>query len=330
MSHRKKILWLIKGLGLGGAERLLATALPHVDRNVFSYEVAYFLPWKNDLVPEFEQADIPVACLNLGKPYNPMGLFRLTRFLREREIDILHCHLPYSGVLGRVAGRLAGVKGIVYTEHNVLEMYHPITRFCNVLTSPLNDVTIAVSEEVQRSVLKRWAPARRTVATICNGVDLNSLGPNGVRPEMVKEALGIPGAHRVVGNVAHVRPEKGQEYFLQAAKLVLDKCPDVTFVIVGREKTNGELHRLRELATQLRIQDKVIFAGFREDVLHLMTTFDVFVLSSLHEGLPVALLEAMALGKPSVATRVGGVPEVIDDGVNGFLVQPRDPTGLAE
>ncbi|MFQ5873794.1 MAG: glycosyltransferase [Dehalococcoidia bacterium] len=330
MAPRRKVMWLIKGLGTGGAEKLLSSSLPYLDRKTFDYEVTYFLPQKNDLVSEFERAGIPVFCLNLTGPYDLMAVFRLTRFLRERKPDILHIHLPYSGVVGRIAGRFARVRGIVYTEHNVLGMYHPFTRLCNILTYRLHHATITVSGEVLRSLPGGPITDRRTLRTIHCGVDLSAYNAHGAHSDLAREALGIPPNRHVVGNVAHIRPEKGHRYLLEAAKRVLESCPQVTFVVVGREKVEGGVRHLEELAEHLGIRDRIIFAGFRPDATRVMAAFDVFVLSSLYEGLPVALLEAMALGKPAVATHVGGIPEVVDDRVNGFLVEPRNPEMLAE
>lgn len=326
---RKKVLWLIKGLGRGGAERLIETSIPYFNRVVFDYEVAYFLPKKNDIVPALERVKIPVFCVNYKSPFDIPGLYRLLRLVRERRPDILHLHLPYTGVIGRVVGRLAGVKNIVYTEHNVMEAYNPVTRFFNLMTYPLNRTTIAVSEGVRRSIMKRWISRRTNLVTIRNGVDLdNSI--TGKPPEKTKSSLGIPSFHQVVGNVAHIRPEKGHKYLLYAAKRVIEQRPEVTFVIVGREKMVDEIGRLKKLSSELGIDKNVIFTGFREDIFDLMRTFDIFVLSSLFEGLPIALLEAMSLGKPVVTTSVGGIPEVIIDGVNGFLVPAKDPELLAQ
>ncbi len=327
---RSKVLWLIKGLDPGGAERLLTTAIPHINRDAFDYEVAYCLSQNNDLVPEFKNADIPVFCLDLKTTLDPRGPYRLFRLLRDRKPQILHLHLPYSGILGRVIGRLAGVKGIVYTEHSVMEMYHPLTRLLNLLTYPLAGITIAVSEEVQHSIRKHRITSRNELLVIRNGVDLNSGSTIGGRPDKTKEVLGIPPNHKVVGNVAHIRPEKGHDYLVRAVKIVLDRCSDVTFVIVGRDDMNGEIRRLEELAARLGIRNRVIFTGFRKDVLNIIPIFDLFVLSSLYEGLPLALLEAMSMGKPAVAPEVGGIQEVVEDGLNGFLVPPRNPEALAE
>ena len=327
---RKKILWLIKGLGRGGAERLLELSIPYFNRTAYDYEVVYFLPHKNDAVPALKRANIPVFCANIKYPFDVPGLWRLLRLIRERQPDILHIHLPYTGILGRVIGRLAGVKNIVYTEHNVMEKYHPLTRLFNLVTYPMNNAAIAVSEEVERSMEKYWFSRHTRHLVIKNGIELAEDNvPNDVLIK-TREALGIPATHKIAGNVAHIRPEKGHEYLIQAAKITVDRYPEITFVIVGREKYSGEIKRLEGIAKRLGIKQNVIFTGFRHDVAALMSIFDVFILSSLAEGLPLALLEAMVQGKPVIATSVGGIPEVIKDGVNGFLVPPKDPQALAD
>lgn len=327
---RRKVLWLIKGLGVGGAERLLSTSLPYLNRHMFDYKVAYFLPHKDALVPEFERAGIPVFCLNLKGSYDLSAVLRLVSLLRQQEIDILHIHSPYAGILGRVAARLSGVSAIVCTEHMQIEKQNYITRFGNLLTYPLNDATIAVSDAVLHSVLDRQIIKHGTYVTIHNGVDLNAIATAGTCRTPIRESLGIPAQHQVVGNVANLFPGKGHRYLIEAARLVLNQYPDVTFVIVGNDKITEDAGRLRELAGHLRIQDRVIFTGFRRDVFQLMAAFDIFVLPSLWEGFGIVLLEAMALGKPVVGTEVGGIPEIIDNGLNGFLVEPRNPQQLAE
>ncbi len=330
MVGKKRVLWLIKGLAVGGAERLLAMSLPYLNRSMFDYQVAYFLTHKDELVPEFEQAGIPVFCLNINKSYNLGAILRLVRLLRQQKIEILHINSPHAGILGRVAAHLAGVKAVVYTEHMPLERQNRLAQLGNLLTYPLNDTTVAVSDAVLHSVLDRQIIKRGTYVTIHNGVDLNAIATAGMCQTPLRESLGIAAHHQVVGNVANLYPGKGHQYLLEAARLVLNQCPDVTFVIVGKEKRKEDLERLQELARRLRIQDRVIFTGFRRDVFQLMATFDVFVLPSLWEGFGIVLLEAMALGKPVVGTDVGGIPEVIDNGLNGFLVEPRNPQQLAE
>ncbi len=329
MDRPRKVLWLIKGLGRGGAESLLALSLPHLDRDAFQYEAAYLLPWKKDLLPDFERAGVPVHCLESRRRLDPGLVLRLARLLKRRQVDLLHVHSPYAALFGRVAARLARVPAVVYTEHNVLTSYHPATRLLHRLTSRLDTCTIAVSQEVQRSVLNGAQRRRKPVQVIYGGVEVAAIEEKAGRGEEYRDRLGIPQGHLVVGSVAHLRPQKGHGYLLEAVRQVLLERPATTFIVIGREKVPGYQQSLEARARELGIGERVRFLGFQPDPLPIVACFNVFALSSLYEGLPLALLEAMALGKPPVVTAVGGVPEVVQDGVNGLLVPPRDPSALA-
>lgn len=323
---RAKVLWLIKGLGLGGAEKLLVLAAPYLDRSRFEYEVLFLLPWKTALVPELERAGIPVICLNHRHPFDLRVVPRIARLLRERRVDILHAHLPYSGVVGRVAARLAGTPAVIYTEHNVQQRYHLLTRLINQATLRLCDVTVAVSAEVRASLLRSPLVGRRTVLTILNGVDVEGLR-RAAAADGVREEFGILPDRLVVCVVNVFRPQKRLDLWVRAARLIADAEPRATFLVVG----DGPIRpQVRDLAGRLGLDGRIAFPGLRHDAARLMAVFDVFMLSSVYEGLPVAVLEAMALGRPVVATRVGGLPGVIQDGRHGFLVPPGDPGALAE
>ena len=330
MPDQLKVLWLIKGLGGGGAEKLLESSLPYLNRQAFQYQVAYFLTRKNALVPQFERAGVPVHCLNINKPYDLSAFWKLIRLLQKEDIDILHIHSPYPAILGRLAGRLTRVKAIIYTEHALVESYRPVTLLGNVLTYPLNDAMIAISDAVSHT-MTRWKTARsQKLRTINDAIDFDAINALEVEPGAVKQELGINAHHLVVGTVANIRPQKGHQYLVQAARLVLEQYPDVTFVMVGGEKFEGGIRELEELAQRLGIRERIIFTRFRSDVLRIMAGFDIFTLPSLYEGFGIVLLEAMSLGKPVIGTRVGGIPEVIEDGVNGYLVEPRNPQQMAE
>jgi glycosyltransferase involved in cell wall biosynthesis len=218
---------------------------------------------------------------------------------------------------------------LVTTEHNVWERYHRSTYWANAVTFPRNDHVFAVSEEVRESI--RYPRALRflstpPVETLHHGIDVDRVVAT-APPTGVREELGIAPDAPVVGTVANFKPHKGYQYLLQVAAHVARERPDVRFVFVGQGPMQEQM--LGE-AKRLGIADTVVFAGFREDALRLVRTFDVFAMSSIHEGLPLALLEAMALGRPPVATRVGGVGAVIQDGVSGFTVEPREPELQAE
>jgi glycosyltransferase involved in cell wall biosynthesis len=185
-----------------------------------------------------------------------------------------------------------------------------------------------VSDEVRASIrypnrLRRLP--RPPLETLYHGLDWAALDTP-PPPDGVREELGIPPRAPVVVTVANFRQEKGHEYLLRAAELVRRSVPEVRFVLVGQGPLESQIRREAE---RLQLADTVIFTGYREDVLRLTAAVDVFALSSLHEGLSIALIEAMALGKPPVVTRVGGLHELIEDHRHGLLVPPADPPALA-
>lgn len=322
----KRILLLIKGLGRGGAEQLLVNAAPYLDRQRFEYEVAYLLPWKDALVGELEQEDLEVTCLEGGRGLAWAG--RLGDLIRRRGIDLLHTHSPYPAAVARGAfGRKECA--VVHTEHNLWDRYHKATYWANLLTFRHNKHVFAVSDHVRSSIrYPRGLTGLKMppLETLYHGPDPAAISQwaslNGARQE-----LGIADNARVVGTVANFKSHKGYEYLIDAVAEVRRHVPDVRFVLVGRGPMEPEM---RSRSARAGVENAVIFAGYREDAPRIVKSFDLFVLPSIHEGLSIALVEAMALGKPSVVTRAGGLPEVIEDGRQGFVVPPRDPHALAQ
>lgn len=325
---KTRVLWLIKGLGAGGAEQLLVNSLPHLDRSRFDYHVAYILPWKDDNVPFFTAHDVPTTCLEGKTPADLRIVSRLQRLLEDQRIDVLDSHLPYSGVVGRVAARRAGTPAVVYTEHSLavqrqLAGLHFVSFVANTLTYGMNDLLVSVSRDTFRDV-NRFTFGRVPVRLVYNGIPLDSFDRTRIAAD--RSALGVPEAHKVVGHVATFTPKKRQHDLLHAAKLVLDEDPHVSFVLVGKGALRPELEAL---AKDLGISEHVMFPGFVPDLTAAMACFDVFALSSLYEGLPTVAIEAMALGVPVVATWVGGTPEIVNHDHDGILVPPSDPPAMA-
>jgi glycosyltransferase involved in cell wall biosynthesis len=319
-------LLLIKGLGRGGAEQLLVNAVEHGDRSRFDYEVAYLLPWKDAFVAELEALGVRVTCLDGGRGLAWAG--RLRALIRDRRIRLLHVHSPYVAAVARTTFRRRNPI-LVTTEHNVWERYHQSTYWANAVTFPRNDHVFAVSDEVRESIrYPRMLRFLRTPAieTLHHGIDLDRVRAT-PSAEGVREELGIARGAPIVGTVANFKPHKGYEYLIQVAARVAEQRPDVRFVFVGQGPMEEQL---LDEARRLGIEETIVFAGFRDDALRLVRTFDLFAMSSVHEGLPLALLEAIALGCPPVATRVGGVRAVIENGVSGFTVEPRRPDLQAE
>lgn len=312
---RTRVLWLAKGLGRGGAEQLLVNCARHADRSRFDLEVAYVLPHKDALVPALEAAGVPVHCLGPGARW-PL---RLRALLAERRYDVVHTHMPVPAVAARLltAGRRA--PRLVHTEHNLWERYRPATRWANALTYGRNAAVIAVSHAVAAGVRHRRAADRLTV--VHHGPDLDGAPSGPAARRAARDELDLPHGAFVVGTVGNLTAKKDQATLLAAFALLRERHPQARLVLVGAGPLEAEL--------RARAGEGVLFAGSRGDVPALLPGWDVFCLSSRQEGLPVALMEAMTTGLPAVVTRVGGMPEILDDGVEGRLVPPADPTALA-
>jgi glycosyltransferase involved in cell wall biosynthesis len=322
-----RILILIKGLGRGGAEQLLVNAAPHFDAAKFSFDVAYLLPWKNALVPELEAAGVHVQCLHGAR--DPRWIGRLRTLVREREINIIHAHSPFAAIGARTAFWKSTRVRIVYTEHNMWARYKAITAWGNALTFTRNDFVFAVSDEVRQSISYPAPLSRRSypqVETLYHGPDPEVINRSAMA-DGVREELGIPVDAPIIGTVANLKAHKGHQYLLDAAALVRETVPNARFVWVGVGPMEDDLRRK---AGRMGLNGTIIFTGFRPDAPRLMRAFDLFALPSLHEGLPIALVEAMTLGKPVVVTDAGGIPEVVQDGKQGYMVPSGDPVALAD
>jgi len=269
---------------------------------------------------------IDVVCLNMRLRYWPVAVYRLYRLIRRRKVQIVHTHLYEPGILGPLVGRLAGVPVMVTTEHGMTlwkKRHHLLLqRWANGFT----DKMIAVSEEIRQQRINREGVPADKIVTIPNAVDTTRFGWPGPR-ERVRAELQIGASSILIGTVGRLVPAKRYDCLLDAARIVCQAVPEARFLFVGDGPLRNELEsRASQLAL---LPEQVRFLGSRQDVPDLLSALDVFVLSSEREGLPVSLLEAMAAARPVVATRVGGIPDVIQDGHNGLLVSPHDPAGMA-
>lgn len=321
-----RILQLIKGLDRGGAERLVVDALRFRDASAFDYEVAYLLRGSDAMVPTIEALGIPIHCLRGGLDGAWVG--RLRRLVDTRGIDLVHVHSPFAGIGARLLRPRSHRPRIVYTEHNGWESYHPATRWGNLLTFSRNDFVFAVSEHVRRSIRVPPVLSRRPlprVVTLYHGIDREAIAMQ-ADGDGVREGLGIATDAPVVGCVANFRPHKAHGDLLKATLRIRDAVPDVRLVLVG----GGPLeHAIRSAVHRMGLDTTVVFTGARADVPTIVSCFDVFVLSSRMEGLSIALIEAMSLGKPAVVTDAGGLPEAIPSG-GGVVVPAGEPQALAD
>lgn len=324
-----RVLWLTKGLGRGGTERLLVGSVGHLDRR-FEVEVAYVLPWKGAFVADLENAGVVVHCLGRGRSGRLVWPIRLRRLMQDRGYAIVHTHMPQPAVVARLLPTWpAPAPVLVHTEHNLWSRYRPLTRVANSLTYRRNRAVVAVSASVAESIRPRglpWSGAPPPVEVIVHGVDAGSVRRGPAARSAARRRLGLEPDELALVSVANFTAKKDQQGLLVAVSQLVATHPRLRLVLVG----SGPLEpSLRSAVDRLQLARHVLFAGSRDDVLELLVGFDAFVLNSRFEGLPIALVEAMAAGLPVVATNVGGTPEVVDHGVEGFLVPPGDPGTLA-
>jgi L-malate glycosyltransferase len=319
------VFHLIKSLGLGGAENLLLAAARHASRRGVRYSFGFFLPWKDALVRPLRDTGAEVTCFRARTAVGVLArCVTVARHLRARRVDLVHAHLPIAGVAARLAGALAGVP-VVYTEHNLQRRYHALTRAANLATWRLQRQVVAVSAEVAASIA-RHTSARVPVQVVPNGVPVDLLRPDPPGASCVRRRFAIPENAPVVGQVAVFRRQKRLDVWLRAAEAIQRQVPESRFLLVG----DGPLRREVEgWVAERDLADKVHLAGLQADIAPYLSAIDVLMISSEHEGLPLVLLEAMALQRAVVATAVGGVPEVVIDGRTGLLRSAGDAEGLA-
>ncbi|MGH9017672.1 MAG: glycosyltransferase [Acidimicrobiales bacterium] len=329
-NRRPRVLLLIKCLGFGGAEQLLVDVVANRHAEAFDYEVAYVLAAENSLVPEVEASGVHVHCLGARGNGDPRWIPRLRRLLVEKDYDLVHLHLPYAAALGRlvawtVAGRRRPV--LVYTDHNMWDKTVRPLRLLNRLGIGRDAGLIAVSASVGGALP---APLRRRATVIVHGIDQRRIAEvrsrGAVLRAEVRAEIGLADDELLALTVANLRTQKGYDVLLDAARKVVDAGTPVRFAAVGRGPQADEIHaRHRALA----LGDHVVFLGPRSDVLRLVAAADLFVLPSLYEGLPVAVMEATSMGLPIVTTAVGEIPAFLTDGEDALVVSPGDAEALA-
>lgn len=320
-----RVLWLIKGLGPGGAEQLLVSAAKVGDHERFDYRVAFVRPDKTQFVAPLEEAG--VAASRLGEGHRGRWGWVLDLRRQMAGAQIVHAHSPLLAGLARLLALTLPRSRrpvTVSTEHNVWGNFALPTRLLNALTASLDARRWAVSQEVQRSM---WRPWRGGAQVLIHGIVRSDeqIHPVGTR-ERIRRELGIPEDAVVAITVANLRREKDYPNLLRAAQIACTEDPRLVVLAVGQGPLEDEV---RSLHRELGLGERVQILGYRSDVPDLLAASDIFVLGSAFEGLPVSIMEAMAVGLPVVATAVGGVPEAVVEGRTGLMVQPHDASALA-
>jgi glycosyltransferase involved in cell wall biosynthesis len=295
---------------------------------------------KGDMVTK---EGIVVKAISFPPRYTPIYdlkvLIQLVRHLRRQRYDIVHTHTVKPGLLGRIAARLVGTPIVIHTVHgfhywddmSALENHFFIwlerfaARFCDLLLSQnREDIGFAVRERICSPDKMRF---------LGNGIDVTRFRPDTVSPDQVaakRRELGVAPDEKLVGMIGRMVRLKGYFEYMQAARLLHERGERIKFLAIGAAQDKASAVSPPELIDQYGLQNSMQFLGMRDDIPELMAAMDVVVLASYAEGIPRVLVEAAAMGKPSVGTDVRGTREVIEDGETGYLVPPRDATALAD
>jgi glycosyltransferase involved in cell wall biosynthesis len=323
---RLKVIHLVEDLKIGGAERVIADIALGLDRKKYDASV-WCVTRGGETASELSEKRIEVKVLGISSFRNPLNTVRLARLLQAARPDIVHTHGYFASVIGRLAARRAGTPIILAHVHSTYWEYKKRHIMIERKLSRFTHKIICCSQAVESFVTNTEKIADNKTIVIYNGVDEERFSPS-KNSTSIRAEFGMDEEAAVVGTVSSLTPHKGHEYLIQAASLVLSTLPAARFLVVG----DGPLRKkLEDQAKNLNIYPAVIFAGTRKDIPEILSLLDVFVLPShTREGLGIAIIEAMAVERPVVASDIGGIPEVVNDSDTGLLVPPGDPEALAK
>ena len=348
---RINVLWVIDHVcydgSLHGGGRLYWNVVPRFDSRRFN--IVPCMLRSSEIIQEvFRQSPVPVKTLQKGK-FDPTTLWTFLRLIKEQSIDVMHLHCYAASTFGRLAGLLTGVPTIIHDYDT--EVYFPYPRYLGIADRALSPVTrlaIAASPMVRDFLITKRKMNRERIQMMLHAIPLEKYMP--VPPESVlrvKESLGVNGKIRIVGTVTKLGPQRGNEYLLKAASQVLDAYPNVLFLLVYKPtyyhrlpnrkyvpvseiERKNQVRELDALAKRLGIEGKVRFIPLPERLDEVLAACDLVVAPFLSERFSsVNLLEAMAMGKPIIATDLGEQREIIQNGIDGYLVAPGDVQELS-
>lgn len=326
MPVKIRVLQLTVGFTVGGAELLIRDLCRFIDQEQFDVKAAC-LKGPGPVGTEIRKTGAQAIPLGGGFRFNPLVLRRLYRLLRTEKFHIVHSHLFYGDMAGRLVGRLARVPVVINTQHDTDLWMRRRHIFASKATLSLADRVVAVSQNVLDDTVARLRVPRTVYRVIHNGVDLERFGGEAQR-DVVRRGLGLPEHGAIIGFVGRLLDsKKGVSVLLKAfSRMTGEASNHAVLVLVG---DGPDRLSLEATAADLGLGDRVVFLGERSGIASLYKAFDVLAVPSLYEGFGLVCIEGMAACLPVVASRVGGIPEIVLNGETGCLVQPKDPEALA-
>ena len=322
--HRRiKVLHLITSLEVGGAQHGLLLGLPRFDSDRYEHVICSVTE-RMQMAGQFRQAGIEVHSLDLSSKADLAVALRLRSLLKRLRPDILHTYLFHANVLGRIVGRIVGVPVIIGSERTIGQAGH-WARLATRFTNPLTDAVEVNSETGARAIERDLRVPTGKIEVVRSGVDLAAYGSS-LNRTRIRSELGLSYDQHFVLYIGRLHPVKGVEFGIKAFARALSSQSNMHMALAGEGEQASDL---QNLVNELGIGENISFLGVRNDLPQLLSAADSVLMPSLNEGFPRTAIEAMAAGKPVIATRVGGIPEAIIDAETGMLVPPMDVEAMA-
>jgi glycosyltransferase involved in cell wall biosynthesis len=334
-----KVLHIITRLDKGGSAENTLLTVTRIDKSRFHSTLASGPtsdPQGKNLASIKQESIDYILIPELVRSINPLkdiiAFFKLWRIIKKGKFDVVHTHTSKAGMLGRWAAKLAGAKIIVHTPHGHVfygyfnKALSRVFVYLERLTAIITDkIVILTKRGIEEYLQYKIAQPEKFVA-IYSGIDVERLKTHQSDKVKEKQRLGIPADSSVLGTVTRLDPVKGNKYLFEALPEIVKSIPRMRLIVVGEGK---EKEALARYVREQGCSENVLFLGMQEGIASIVNTFDIFILPSLMEGMGKSLLEAQALGIPVVATKVGGIPEVVKDGETGILVPAKDSHAIA-
>lgn len=321
-----KIIHIMQSLEIGGLENGVMNLVNNADYEHFEYLICCLK--KEGCLKERLRKEVKVVSLFTKEGFDCFQSLKLARLFTKEKPHVIHTHGWGGGFLSGVVGaKIAGVPVVIHGEHGTLYIDKKRRAIAQKLLFNFTDKVITVSNDLKYQLIKNLRIKPSKIVPIINGVDTKKFKPDFNTAVSKKIELKLEKECFIVGTVGRLVSIKDYETLIYAAKTVLSKIPNTKFVFVG----DGPLRKqLENLSSSLGLNNHIMFLGERGDTAALLNAMDLFVLTSLSEGLSNTILEAMAVARPIIATKVGGNPEIVKDGITGILIAPRNPKELAD
>lgn len=325
----RNILFIIDTLEMGGSQKILIELATYLTSRGSSVFVVCLYNYDNEVVDIFRKRGIRVYFMHILELLSGIVFFKISYIVKSKKINFIQTFLFWANWIGGISAFLAGHKNIIYSVRGV-NTNHPYWKlFVSRITSPLAKKIVINSEAIRDFTIKYEGVKDSQLILIYNGINCKrKVSENHISMNAVRDSLKIDYNAYVVGYIGRLSKEKGVAFLLQAARMIMDKSEGgIIFLIVGDGK---EANILKEYVSANKMGDRVTFLGLRMDTMKIIIGIDVLVLPSLTESMPNSIMEAMLVGKTVIASRVGGVVELVKENKTGFLVPPQDPSALAE